>query len=56
MEYQQILELSRITGLFLFMALFAGVLVYAFRPKARHEFERFARIPFQDDESGQAGD
>ena len=35
-------------GLFYFIAIFAGVLVYALRPSARRKFEEAARIPLDE--------
>ncbi len=34
------------------LALFVGVLVWAFGKKRKKRFEQDARIPFQDDEAG----
>ena len=40
-------------GLVLFLLLFAGVLVHTFRRGNRERFERAARLPLHDDETGQ---
>jgi cytochrome c oxidase cbb3-type subunit 4 len=49
MDYATALHLAQIVGLFYFLLLFAGVLVYALRPKAKARFERYARIPLSED-------
>jgi cytochrome c oxidase cbb3-type subunit 4 len=47
--YDEILQVSRIAGLLLFIGLFAGVLVYVFRPGAKKKFDDHARIPLKED-------
>ena len=49
MDYATVLHLAQIGGLVYFLLLFAGVLVYALRPKAKARFERYARIPLSED-------
>lgn len=49
MTYETIVHLSQTSGLLYFIAIFAGVLIYALRPKARAMFEDAARIPFKED-------
>ncbi len=49
MDYATALHFAQIAGLIYFLLLFAGVLVYALRPKAKAAFERHARIPLSED-------
>lgn len=49
MTYETITQISATSGLFYFIAIFAGVLIYALRPKARATFDDAARIPFKED-------
>lgn len=39
-----------VTTLILLIALFVGILVWAFRPKNRRRFREDAEIPFHDDD------
>ena len=48
MTFEEIREISAHAGLFYFIAIFAGVLVYALRPSARQKFEKAARIPLDE--------
>lgn len=49
MTYETLSHFAQTWGLIYFMAIFAGVLIYALRPKARAKFEDAARIPFRED-------
>lgn len=58
--YSALSSFAQTWGLLIFVALFAGVLVYALRPGKQKEFDRAARQPLRDDderdpEAGQAG-
>ena len=47
--YDLMRQIAAAGGLVYFIAIFAGVLVYALRPSARRKFEAAARIPLQED-------
>lgn len=49
MTYETLSHFAQTWGLVYFMAIFAGVLIYALRPKARAKFDDAARIPFRED-------
>ena len=49
MSYEQIASISQVVALVFFVALFAGVLVYAFWPGNKKRFERAARLPLEKD-------
>lgn len=49
MTYETLSHFAQTWGLIYFMVIFAGVLIYALRPKARAKFEDAARIPFRED-------
>ena len=49
MTYQSVAEISQLVAMFLFIALFVGVLVYVFWPGNRSRFERAARAPLDQD-------
>jgi len=49
MDFATALHLAQAGGLVYFLLLFAGVLVYALRPKAKANFERHARMPLSED-------
>jgi cytochrome c oxidase cbb3-type subunit 4 len=49
MTFDALLHFAQIFGLIYFLLIFAGVLVYALRPKAKAKFERCARIPLAED-------
>jgi cytochrome c oxidase cbb3-type subunit IV len=49
MDFTTALHFAQTGGLIYFMLLFAGVLVYALRPKAKAKFERYSRIPLSED-------
>lgn len=47
--YQTLAEIAQTWGLIYFVAIFAGVLVYALWPGNRKRFEDAARIPLDED-------
>lgn len=49
MDFATVLHFAQIGGLLYFLLLFAGVLIYALRPKAKVKFERYGRIPLSED-------
>ena len=49
MDYESVYNFAETWGLVYMLLLFAGVLVYALRPKARAEFDRLARLPLDED-------
>lgn len=55
MTYETVVAWSQIAALFFFMGLFAGVLVYAFRPANQKGFEETARKALDLDEDAENG-
>ncbi|NJM34301.1 MAG: cbb3-type cytochrome c oxidase subunit 3 [Rhodomicrobium sp.] len=49
MTYELIRQIAGIGGMLIFMALFAGVLIYVFWPGNKKRFERASRIPLDRD-------
>jgi cytochrome c oxidase cbb3-type subunit IV len=49
MDFATLLHFAQTFGLIYFLMIFAGVLVYALRPKAKAKFDRCARIPLSED-------
>ena len=49
MTYEQVATISQVAALLLFVALFIGVLVYAFWPGNKKRFEEAARLPLEQD-------
>ncbi|MBI3113864.1 MAG: cbb3-type cytochrome c oxidase subunit 3 [Rhodospirillales bacterium] len=49
MTFEGLSHFAQTWGLVYLVALFAAVLVYAFRPGARKKFEDAARIPLKED-------
>jgi cytochrome c oxidase cbb3-type subunit 4 len=49
MDFASLLHFATTFGLVYFLLIFAGVLVYALRPKAKAKFDRYARIPLSED-------
>ncbi len=49
MTFENLLHFAQTWGLIYFIVIFACVLVYALRPKARQTFEDAANIPFKED-------
>lgn len=49
MTYEEVRGIVAIAGMFFFMALFVGVLIYTFWPGNKKRFERARHIPLDDD-------
>ncbi|HEU4476755.1 MAG TPA: cbb3-type cytochrome c oxidase subunit 3 [Methyloceanibacter sp.] len=49
MTYEQVASITQVAALLLFVALFIGVLIYAFWPGNKKRFERAARLPLEQD-------
>jgi cytochrome c oxidase cbb3-type subunit IV len=49
MTYEWIRTLSGTAGLVIFIALFAAVLIYVFKPGNKRKFDHASRMPLQDD-------
>lgn len=49
MDFASTLHFAQTGGLLYFLAIFAGVLIYALRPKARQKFDRAARMPLDEE-------
>jgi len=49
MSYEQVATVSQVVALVFFVALFAGVLLYAFWPGNKKRFEQAARLPLEKD-------
>ncbi len=49
MDYENLQMIAGLSGLLLFIAIFAGVLFWVLRPGAKESFDENARIPFKED-------
>jgi cytochrome c oxidase cbb3-type subunit 4 len=49
MTYEQVASISQVAALLFFIALFVGVLVYAFWPGNKKKFEEAARLPLEQE-------
>jgi len=49
MTYEQVASITQVAALLFFVALFAGVLIYAFWPGNKKRFEEAARVPLEKD-------
>ncbi len=49
MSYESVANITQVGALLFFVALFIGVLVYAFWPGNKKRFEKDAQIPLQND-------
>lgn len=49
MEYKSVAEFAQTWGLVYMIVLFAGALIYAFRPSAKKAFEEAAKTPLRED-------
>jgi cytochrome c oxidase cbb3-type subunit 4 len=47
MSYEQVASITQVAALLLFVALFAGVLIYTFLPRNKKRFEEAARLPLE---------
>jgi cytochrome c oxidase cbb3-type subunit 4 len=50
MTYEAIRSVAGITGLFIFIALFAAAVAYVFWPGNKDRFERARHLPLENDE------
>jgi len=55
MTYETVRSLSAMTGLFIFVTLFIGVLVFVFWPGNQKSFEEASRIPLDTDDFSAGG-
>lgn len=49
MTYEQVASISQVVALLFFIALFAGVVIYAFWPGNKKKFEEAAKLPLEKD-------
>ncbi len=49
MSYEQVASITQIAALLLFVALFIGVLIYAFWPGNKKRFDEAAQLPLEKD-------
>jgi cytochrome c oxidase cbb3-type subunit 4 len=49
MTYEQVASITQVAALLLFVALFVGVVIYAFWPGNKKRFEQAARLPLEKD-------
>jgi cbb3-type cytochrome oxidase subunit 3 len=49
MPFDDLIALTRVIGLILFLGLFLGMLAWVFRPGSRGVYEAGARVPFADE-------
>ncbi len=49
MSFEELVALTRVIGLAVFLMMFLGVLVWVFRPGSRQVYDANARIPFADE-------
>ncbi len=47
--YESVAHFAQTWGLVYFFVIFAGVLVYALRPKNKRSFDEASRIPLRED-------
>jgi cytochrome c oxidase cbb3-type subunit 4 len=50
MTYEQVASITQVGALVGFVAMFVGVLAYAFWPGNKKRFERAARLPLEKDQ------
>jgi cytochrome c oxidase cbb3-type subunit 4 len=56
MTYEQVSSFTQIAALLFFVALFVGVVIYAFWPGNKKRFEKDAKIPLQKDDDQETDD
>jgi cytochrome c oxidase cbb3-type subunit 4 len=56
MTYEQVSNYAQVTALLFFLALFVGVVIYAFWPGNKKRFEKDAEIPLQKDPDQETDD
>ena len=49
MSYEQVASITQVAALIFFIALFVGVVIYAFWPGNKKRFEEDAKIPLKKD-------
>jgi cytochrome c oxidase cbb3-type subunit 4 len=49
MTYEQVAGITQVAALLFFIALFVGVVIYAFWPSNKKRFEQDAKIPLEKD-------
>ena len=49
MTYEQVAGITQVAALLFFIALFVGVVIYAFWPGNKKRFEEAARLPLEKD-------
>ena len=49
MTYEQVASISQVAALLFFIALFAGVVIYAFLPGNKKRFDEAAKLPLESD-------
>jgi cytochrome c oxidase cbb3-type subunit 4 len=49
MSYESVASISQVVALLFFIALFIGVLVYAFWPGNKKRFDEAAKLPLESD-------
>ena len=49
MNYEDVASISQVVALLFFIALFGGVLVYAFWPGNKKRFDEAAKLPLEED-------
>ena len=49
MTYEQVASISQVVALIFFIVLFAGVVLYAFWPGNKKQFDEAAKLPLEED-------
>ena len=49
MTYEQVASISQVAALLFFIALFVGVVIYAFWPGNKKRFEEASKLPLESD-------
>jgi cbb3-type cytochrome oxidase subunit 3 len=49
MAFEELVSVTRVIGIVVFLGLFLGMLVWVFRPGSRRIYDAGAQIPFADD-------
>lgn len=49
MTYDQVASISQVAALIFFIVLFAGVVLYAFWPGNKKQFDEAAKLPLEED-------
>ena len=56
MTYEQVSGITQVAALLFFIALFVGVVIYAFWPGNKKQFEEDAKIPLHKDDDQETDD